>query len=149
MKHPPSPGRRGFTLAELMVVVVILGLLATLVVKNVIPRLFEAKREIAKAEIMNISEAIQLFQVKNGGKLPDTLEPLVTPDENGVAFLVNMKAVPNDPWGFPYAYEKDSNGMTYEVKSYGRDGEPGGEGDNADLSNKTIANERAGEKRGG
>ncbi|HET6203962.1 MAG TPA: type II secretion system major pseudopilin GspG [Planctomycetota bacterium] len=137
--------RRGFTLAELMVVVVILGLLATLVVKNVIPALFKAKVQIAKTEIMNIGQAIEQYMINNGS-LPESLEPLVTPDQNGVTYLKDMTATPNDPWGFPYVYEKDPNGRTFEVKSYGKDGEPGGEEDNADISNKTIANERTGER---
>jgi general secretion pathway protein G len=147
MKPSPSSRRRGFTLAELMVVVVILGLLATLVVRNVVPALFEAKHKIAKTEIMNIASAVQSYQIKNG-RLPESLEPLVTPDDNGVTFLENMTSIPNDPWGFPYHYEADPNGMTFTVGSLGRDGEPGGEGDSADISNKTIANERTASERG-
>ncbi len=147
MKPTELSRRRGFTLAELMVVVVILGLLATLVVKNVVPALFEAKHKIAKAEIMNIAQAVKDYQIRNG-RLPESLEPLITPDENGVTFLENMTQIPVDPWGFPYQYEADPNGMTFEVRSLGKDGEPQGEGDNADISNKTIANERTAADRG-
>jgi len=147
MKPSPSFRRRGFTLAELMVVVVILGLLATLVVKNVVPALFEAKHKLAKAEIMNIAQAVQSYQIKNG-RLPESLEPLVTPDENNVTYIDGRTEIPVDPWGFPYHYEADPNGMTFTVGSLGRDGEPGGEGDNADISNKTIANERTASDRG-
>ncbi|MGH7151026.1 MAG: type II secretion system major pseudopilin GspG [Planctomycetota bacterium] len=147
MKLTRSSRRRGFTLAELMVVVVILGLLATLVVKNVVPALFEAKHKIAKTEVMNIAEAVRSYQIKNG-RLPESLEPLVTPDENGVTFLADRTEIPVDPWGFTYQYEADSNGMTFEVRSLGKDGEPGGEGDNADISNKTIVNERTAVDRG-
>ena len=151
MCTPLSPSadraRRGFTLAELMVVVVILGLLATLVVKNVIPILFQAKHDIAKTEILSIAEAVKLYVIKNQ-KLPETLDPLVQPDENGVTFLENKTTLPRDPWGFEYWYHPDPNGITFELGSYGKDGEPGGEGDSADLSNKSIANEtRGGDSR--
>ncbi|MCI0589091.1 MAG: type II secretion system major pseudopilin GspG [Planctomycetes bacterium] len=147
MKPSPSSRRRGFTLAELMVVVVILGLLATLVVRNVVPALFEAKHKLAKAEIMNISQAVQSYLIKNG-RLPESLEPLVTPDENGVTYIDGRTEIPVDPWGFPYHYEADPNGMTYTIGSLGKDGEPGGDGDSADISNKTIANERTATERG-
>lgn len=132
---------RGFTLAELMVVVVILGLLATLVVRNVIPQLFRAKRAIAKTEVMNIAAAIKSYQTQNG-RLPENLDALITPDRNGITYIENRTSVPVDPWEYPYWYRPDDNGMSFEIGSYGADGEAGGENDAEDLSNKTIANER-------
>ena len=137
-------GRRGFTLAELMVVIVILGLLATLVVKNVVPALFTARRTIAKTEIQNIAAAIDLFTIKNG-RLPENLDVLIQPDENGVRWLKDREKIPLDPWGFEYWYKPDDRGYTFEIGSYGKDGEPGGEGDNEDMTNRTIANERKGQ----
>ena len=100
-----------------------------------------AKVVLAKAEITTIAQAVQSYQIKNG-RLPESLVPLVTPDENGATFLQDRREIPVDPWGSPYLYEPDPNGMTFSVTSLGRDGEPGGEGDDGDISNKTIANER-------
>jgi general secretion pathway protein G len=137
----PSSNRRGFTLAELMVVVVILGLLATLVVKNVVPMLFKAKKDIAKTEVMNIAEAVRQYMINNG-RLPETLDALVTPDQNNLTYIQDRTTAPADPWGFPYWYHPDSNGMSFEIGTYGRDGEPGGEGDNEDITSRSIANER-------
>lgn len=136
----------GFTLAELMVVIVIIGLLATLVVPNIVGKIFTAKVGIAKTQVSNIEAAVEDYQIRNSGKLPDSLEALVTPDPNGVTYLKNATAVPLDPWGNQYFYRPDSNGMTFEIGTYGSDGQPGGEGDAADISNKTLANEMATKK---
>ena len=133
---------RGFTLAELMVVIVIIGLLATLVVPNVVSKIFTAKVGIAKAQVMNLYSAIKDYQTRNGGKLPESLEALVTPDANGVTYLEDATSVPLDPWDNEYFYKPDQNQITCEVGTYGSDGQPGGEGDAADISNKTLANER-------
>jgi len=133
--------RRGFTLTELMVVIVILGLLATLVVPRVLGRLLQSRVTIAKTEVMNVTQAIRDFYTNNG-RLPENLEQLVTPDENGVTYLEDRTEIPVDPWGNEYWYQPDSNGLTFEVGSYGSDGEPGREEANSDISNKTIANER-------
>ena len=128
-------GRGGFSLAELMVVIVILGLLATLVVPNVISYLFRSQTEIAKVDISNIEQAVKQFQINNGGKLPDNLEQLVTPDANGHRVL-DGKTVPKDPWKNEYVYETD--GRTYRILSYGKDGQQGGDGENADIDNESI-----------
>jgi general secretion pathway protein G len=128
-------GRGGFSLAELMVVIVILGLLATLVVPNVIGYLFRSQTEIAKVDISNIEQAVKQFQINNGGKLPDNLEQLITPDANGHTFL-DGKTVPKDPWKNPYVYETD--GRTYRILSYGKDGQQGGDGENSDIDNESI-----------
>ena len=130
--------RAGFTLAELMVVIVIIGLLATLVVPNVMKKLFVANITKAKADITTIANAVDSYGIENAGRYPDSLEVLVTPDENGFTFLKG-ESVPKDPWGFPYGYEPPSSGgQNYRVFSYGKDGAPGGEGDNADLDNNKI-----------
>ncbi len=131
--------RTGFTLAELMVVIVIIGLLATLVVPNVVRKLFVANVTKAKADIVTIAGAVDQYAIENSGRYPETIEVLVTPDENGYTFL-DRETVPVDPWGNPYIYEPASSGGKFRVISYGKDGTPGGEGDDRDLDNVAIKN---------
>jgi len=128
----------GFTLAEMMVVIVIIGLLATLVVPNVISKIATAFAGKAKADIIAIETALKDYAIQNGGKYPDSLEVLVTPDANGHTFLEGKK-LPKDPWHNEYQYDPPSPGHPEpRVYSYGKDGQPGGEGDDADISNETI-----------
>jgi general secretion pathway protein G len=129
---------RGFSLAELMVVVVILGLLATLVVPNVMKQLFKANRTVAMSDITAIHNALTNYAVENAGKYPDSLEMLVTPDENGNSYLQGRTSVPKDPWKNEYGYEPPSGGRPLRIFSYGKDGQPGGEGDDADIDNITM-----------
>ncbi len=124
--------RRGFTLAELMVVIVIIGLLATLVVPNVFRKLFQSYQTKAKADIAAIAGAVESYAMDNNGRLPESLELLVTPDENGYTYLKG-EAVPVDPWGNEYVYEPGS-GQKFNVMSYGKDGSPGGEADESDIT---------------
>ncbi len=130
--------RAGFSLAELMVVIVIIGLLATLVVPNVISKLGKANLVKAKADITTIAEAVTGYAIENGGRYPDSLEALVTPDANGHSFL-DTETVPKDPWGTEYFFEPAPSGsQKFRVISYGKDGIPGGEGDDADIDNIKI-----------
>jgi general secretion pathway protein G len=132
--------RAAFTLAELMVVIVIIGLLATLVVPNVVRKLFVANVAKAKSDIMAIDQAIVGFAIENGGRFPDSLEVLVTPDANGHSFL-DRETVPRDPWNNEYILEPAPSGsQKFRVISYGKDGVPGGEGDDADIDNIKIKN---------
>jgi general secretion pathway protein G len=136
--HIPS-ATAGFSLAELMVVIVIIALLATFVANNALPYLMKANATKAKADIAAICTAIDTFTIDNGGRYPDSLEILVTPDENGITYLKDLTTVPLDPWKNAYAYEPPSGGMgPYKVFSYGKDGQPGGEGDEADISNISM-----------
>ncbi len=135
---------RGFTLAELMVVIVIIGLLATLVVPNVVRKFFVAQNVKAKSDIVAIAQAIDSYAVENNGRYPESLEALVTPDANGHTFL-DQETVPIDPWGNPYVYEPPGPGQPKpRVISYGKNGIPGGEGDDADIDNFSIKNQEKG-----
>jgi len=129
----------GFSLAELMVVIVIIGLLATVVVPNVVSKLGTASVTKAKADITNISKAVEEFQTNNAGRLPDSLEVLVEKDEFGASYL-KQTVVPRDPWGNEYIFEPDGNGSTFLIWSYGADGSQGGEGKNLDFNNQMILN---------
>ncbi|MCE9595085.1 MAG: type II secretion system major pseudopilin GspG [Planctomycetes bacterium] len=138
MKNLTTPRRSskgGFSLAELMVVIVILGLLATLVVPNVVGYLFKASAEIAKTDIVSLENAIKQYQINNGGKIPDSLNVLIEPDANGNRYL-DQKTLPKDPWKNEYQYE--TNGSEYRIYSYGKDGMPGGEGQDADIDNEMV-----------
>jgi general secretion pathway protein G len=126
---------RGFTLIEVMVVVVILGVLAALIVPRVMGRQDDAKIVAAKADIGSIRQALQLYQIDNQ-QYPSTeqgLKALVTKPEAG-PIPPNWKAggylskLPVDPWQRPYLYVNPGvKGPDYDVFSYGADGQPGGE----------------------
>jgi general secretion pathway protein G len=129
----------GFTLIEIMVVVFILGLLVTLVAPKIIGRTDEARRTKALADIKGIEEALHLFKLDNGF-YPTTdqgLQALVTRPSNARNYSPEgyLDKLPIDPWGNPYVYFSD--GQDYIVKSYGADGQEGGEGKNADIDSRT------------
>ena len=142
-----GPGGRlkyseGFSFIEVMIVVVILAILATLLIPRVMGRTEDAKRAAAKAQISNIESALQLYKLDNGN-IPSTeqgLKALVERPSSGPA-APNWKAggylpkVPSDPWGFPYKYTAPATqgGGEFEVISFGADGTPGGDGKNADI----------------
>ncbi len=132
----------GFSFIEVMIVVVILAILATLLIPRVMGRTEDAKRVAAKAQISNIESALQLYKLDNGN-IPSTeqgLKALVERPSSGPA-ASNWKAggylpkVPVDPWGFPYKYTTPSTqgGGEFDIISFGADGTPGGEGKNADI----------------
>jgi general secretion pathway protein G len=140
MKHLSRSVRAGFSLAELMVVIVIIGLLATLVVPNVVAKLGKANRTKAKADIVALDKAVEDYVIDNNGRYPDSLEQLVQENEHGESYL-KQTSVPKDPWGQTYLYEPPSSGSRkFRVISYGSDGVPGGEGDDADIDNLSIQN---------
>ncbi|MSR63244.1 MAG: type II secretion system protein GspG [Planctomycetes bacterium] len=140
MRTRTKTRRAGFTLAELMVVIVIIGLLATLVVPNVVAKLGKANLVKAKADIVTISGAVTEYAIDNGGKYPETIDQLIQPDQSGHAYIDQEKE-PKDPWGNPYQYEPPTSGQSkFRVLSLGRDGAPGGDGDDADIDNVMIRN---------
>lgn len=127
----------GFTLVELLVVIVIIGLLATAVVTNYDKIFPQAKKARVSSDLKSIEQAIDFFKYQNGGKLPETLERLVEKDNNGQSYLRNQTSVPRDPWDFEYQYVPNPNG-TFELMSLGSDNAPGGEGEAEDISLITL-----------
>jgi len=133
---------RGFTLIEIMVVVVILGILAGIVVPKLLDRPEEARRTKAAVQIRSIEEALALFKLDNGF-YPSTeqgLSALVTKPETGripTRFRDGgyIKRVPSDPWEKPYIYLNPGTHGDYDLISCGPDGETGGEGKDADIRN--------------
>lgn len=116
----------GFTLVELMVVLVILGLLATIVIINVVPALDTATETKAKADIAMIDQGVERYYLDNR-RYPTTQE--------GLAVLQPyLRRIPNDPWNRPYGYTvPGANGRPYQIISLGSDGRPGGSGKDADI----------------
>lgn len=130
--------RAGFTLAEMMVVIVIIGLLATLVVPNVLQRLGKANEGKVKSDITAISSALEEYAMNNAMRFPDSMEVLVTPDVNGYTYL-KQKTLPKDHWQREYMYEPPQPGQPEpRVYSLGKDGAQGGEGEDRDIDNFTI-----------
>lgn len=128
LKRRMNKKRRGMTLIEIIVVITILSLLTAAVAVAVIPRLEEAKRDRVKLDISAIKQGLDTFYAKKG-KYPDT--------GAGLKALVDaqiMEKVPMDPWDHEYLYVLESNKPV--ITSYGKDGTPGGEGNDADISSK-------------
>jgi general secretion pathway protein G len=137
----------GFTLIELMVVIVILGLLATIIMPRILDRPEQARRLKAKVQIKNFQSALALFKTDTG-RFPTTsqsLEALVKdPGLKGwkQGGYIEGGKIPLDPWGNPYIYLCPGvHGEDYEIESYGKDGEDGGTGDDADIESWNIDRE--------
>lgn len=132
--------RAGFTLVELMVVIVIIGLLATVVAINVLPSQDRAMIGKARADIATLEQAIETYRLDNLDFPPD-LQALVTaptglahPDRYRQGGYI--RRLPKDPWRNPYGYRRQSaHGGQFDVFSLGADGKEGGEGNDADLGN--------------
>ena len=133
--------RSGFTLIEIMVVIVILGLLAALVVPKLIGRTEEAKKTQARVQIRNIEQALGLFKLDNGF-YPATdqgIEALIKiPDAGRIPKNYRkdgyMDRLPKDPWKNPYVYVSPGAHGDYDISSYGADGTAGGEGEDEDIN---------------
>lgn len=134
---------KAFTLLELMVVIVILGLLATIIMPKILNRPEQARRTKAKVEIRQLESALALFKTDTG-RFPTTSE--------GLAVLANnpgniknynsdgyLDKAPLDPWGKPYIYLSPSiHGKYYDIESHGKDGEDGGADLDADIESWNL-----------
>ena len=131
--------RRGFTLLELLVVIVIIGLLAAYVGPKYFAQLGKSEVTVAKAQIESFEKALDTFRL-DVGRYPTTEEgltalltmPASAPRWNG-PYL--RRPVPKDPWGHAYQYRSPGTKSEIDIISLGRDGQPGGSGDDADISN--------------
>ena len=135
-------GQSGVTLIEMMIVLVIIGIVAALVVPNVIGRPDEARVAVANADLRTISASLEMYRLDNRSyptvaqgltalsQMPT--DPPLPPNWVAGGYLPQ---VPTDPWGNPYLYTRSGETGGYELMSLGADGQPGGDGVNADLRN--------------
>ena len=120
----------GFTLVELMVVIVIIGLLATVVIINVLPATDKAAITKAKADVATLEQGVEMYRL-NKLRYPSGSEGLQAISAEGY-----VKRLPKDPWGNAYMYAAPGrDGRQFEIYSYGADGREGGEGQDADIGN--------------
>ena len=130
--------KNGFTLIELMVVIVIIGLLGTVVMLNVLPAQDQAQRTAAQANIAQLENAMEQYRIDNF-TYPPTIEALRTPPA-GLAQPDRyrpggyVREIPEDPWGRPFQVQTPGrDGRPFDIYSLGADGQPGGEDENADI----------------
>ncbi len=129
--------KKGITLVELLVVMVIIGLIAALVGPRLFPKLGKGKQAAAKAQIELLGQALDQYRLDTGS-YPTTeqgLNALMTnPGVDKWEGPYLKKGLPVDPWGKPYIYQHPGSHGEYDLFSYGRDGKPGGEGEDKDVA---------------
>lgn len=130
----------GFTLLELLVVIVIIGMLAAFVAPKYFGQIGRSKVQIARAQIDSFEKSLDQYRIDTGhyprteqGLAALLVQPADEPNWHG-AYL--KKGIPTDPWGKPYMYKSPGpEGREYEIISYGADGQPGGSGEDVDVAN--------------
>ena len=137
---PDRRRARGFTLLELLVVVTIIGLLAAYVGPKYFSQLGKSEQGVAKAQIEAFARALDTYRL-DVGHYPTTeegLSALLTRPANAIRWNgpYLQKAVPLDPWGRAYLYRSPGTTGDFDIVSYGKEGQPGGSGDAADVSNQ-------------
>jgi len=130
-------GKKGFTLIELLVVMAIIALLAALVGPRLFPKLGKGKQSAAKAQIELLGQALDQFRL-DVGRYPTTQEGLnalaANPGADKWEGPYLKKGLPADPWDRPYQYQSPGTHGEYDLWSFGRDGQPGGDGEDKDVT---------------
>ena len=129
----------GFTLLELLIVIVIIGLLAAYVGPRYFAQLGKSEVTAAKSQIEAFDKALNTYRL-DMGRFPTSEEGLnslmrAPPNLSRWAGPYLMKQIPLDPWGYPYIYRQPGQTKDFDIVSYGKDGQPGGEGEAADITN--------------
>lgn len=142
VQRPSAARQRGFSLIEIMVVVVIMGILAALVVPNLLERPDQARAVAARQDISSLMQALKLYRLDNG-RYPASEQGLrALVERPATVALPNWRSyldrLPADPWGKPYQYLNPGVHGDIDVFSLGADGEPGGEGSNADIGSWAL-----------
>ncbi len=145
VRNTSPKAQEGFTLIEVMVVIVILGILSALVVPNVLHKAADARVAAAKSDLAAIGQALDMYKLDNSS-YPTTdqgLEALVTktsgsPEPRNWNPSGYLKKLPEDPWRRAYLYTSPGQGAPYEIRSLGADGRDGGEGEDQDLSSINL-----------
>jgi general secretion pathway protein G len=138
-RHLALRDQRGFTLLELLVVLVVLGLLAGIVAPKYFNQLGRSEIKVARAQIEGLSKAIDIYRLEVG-RYPSTEQGLgalvlAPSDEPKWAGPYLQKTIPQDPWGHEYVYRSPGEYGDYDLLSLGKDGQPGGDGENAEITN--------------
>ena len=142
MRRLPFPSRRAFTLIEVLVVIVVIAVLATFVAPSLFRNVNDARMATARAQIESFGTALDAYRLDNG-RYPTTTQglaalwqkPVIDPP-SGWTEPYLRKPVPSDPWGRAYLYVAPGkmNPASYDLLTYGADGQPGGQSDNADIT---------------
>lgn len=147
MTRSRATAMRGFTLIEIMVVVVILGILAAIAVPRIMDRPDAARVTKARQDIRTIESALKLYRLDNF-RYPTTEQglealvekPSIRPEPQNWKPGGYLERLPSDPWGEPYHYRNPGEHGEIDVYTYGRDGRPGGEETDADIGNWNLQN---------
>lgn len=122
----------GFTLVEILVVIVIIGLLATIVGSNVVGSLLDSKEKIAKTQVMKLRDVVKEYFIREN-RIPESLEILLEKNEKGRAYMEDM---PKDPWQNDYILRPGEQAHEFEILCLGPDGDEGTEDDISSVTNK-------------
>jgi general secretion pathway protein G len=144
-KQKPNGRHRGFTLIEIIIVVIIMSLIAALVVPRLFKKVEKSKQQITKTQIVLLENSIKMFKLDTG-RYPTSKEGLKALLEapQGVTNWDGPyleKGLPKDPWGRDYTYVYPGKNYTYEITSLGADGKEGGEGEDKDINNWETGNQ--------
>jgi general secretion pathway protein G len=136
---------RGFTLIELMIAVVIIGILAAIIAPNVIGRLNDAKVSAAKQDVATLVQTLSMYKLDNSrfpsgeqGLKALVEKPVIAPLPNNWRTGGYIARLPNDPWGNPYQFANPGLHGDVDVYSFGADGKAGGEGEGADIGSWNL-----------
>ncbi len=132
--RPPRPGQRGFTLIEIILVLVLIGGIVAFAASRILGGGDRAKVNLAKAQVQTLAEKVQQFEMDTGG-LPNSLDELVSQPGNATGWLGPYAKTGElkDPWQHPFDYHVPGDGQPFDLVSYGRDGKPGGDSVDGDI----------------